>query len=669
MLREVRAIENTVPTENSVPNRTRVAGCLILILIVAIVWMSGAGGGFVWIDHVEIEQAGYRVTSWWDFQRVWSVSLDGYLEREAGHFVAQGGYFRPIYALLISLDWEIWGDNPVAFHAVGILVHALVAAALFLLGLQLLGQQPHRVALSFSAALLFAVHPLGVHSVTWISGRKDSLCALFAIMALIGFGRLMSSRKKRSPWQRAMLILISVIALNLGMLCKELAIVTPAFATVWIWFAARNNNISRDCYPLLGLFWMSSVLAIVYRKILLGGIGLSVDYPAESVTGNVLTSLNLVACYVFRILAPGQPTIVDRWPIREGLEAVDWFAVVFGLAILTALIWSIARRHLSGLMLCWFLIWLLPATGIVPLRHMYAERYLYPASWGLLFTAVILGHDLVQRLRGNLPIFFGVVASVAVLLMVQTIAANQRWKSDQSLFTHAVAQNEHYVEGLSALALLELQNQNYPRALEFAQAAIESVQDPAYRSYWSPFGVYTNAGLAAYYLGEFDQAKSYFQTAIQFRPSNPLSHYHLGLVAVASNELANAESCYRQAINLQPSHHLSRNNLGHLYLITQRFQQCIEILEPTVDAEPTNQLAHANIGTAYLLTDDFPNAQRHFEIVNQLAPDNAITLAKLAWSEFELGMESSAKQHLASASRILPDHPTVRHVQQKYLRN
>ena len=98
-----------LPLEVAARRRRTWIHCLLLAIASAAVWATGAAGEFVWIDHVEIEEAGYRVTDWDDFKLVWSTSLDGYLERGDGKFAASGGYYRPVYALLISLDWLMWG--------------------------------------------------------------------------------------------------------------------------------------------------------------------------------------------------------------------------------------------------------------------------------------------------------------------------------------------------------------------------------------------------------------------------------------------------------------------------------------------------------------------------------------------------------------------------------
>ncbi len=120
--------------ESNARRRQIIWHCLSLSAISVVVWISSVNCEFVWIDHVEIEQAGYRVTSYDDLHQVWTQSLDSYLERRGSQSQLKGGYYRPLYALLISLDWQLWGNNPSAFHWTSILIHISVVIGLYFLG-------------------------------------------------------------------------------------------------------------------------------------------------------------------------------------------------------------------------------------------------------------------------------------------------------------------------------------------------------------------------------------------------------------------------------------------------------------------------------------------------------------------------------------------------------
>ncbi|MEM7478921.1 MAG: tetratricopeptide repeat protein, partial [Planctomycetota bacterium] len=603
--------------------------------------------------------------------------------------------------------WLCFGDSPLQYHVLNIFIQIFVVLVLYFLGIRMLTVTPRDGSIpvdkdaylrasqvSFAATLLFAVHPFAIHSVTWISGSKDSYAALFSVLALLLYGQLLSKsstlvEERRQMHQTMLLAGLGVLCLGIATLCKELAVVLPAFASVWYWYSIPQVGNSKPLSVLqrapqfvLAAFWFVSLAALYLRSRVLAGIGLNVEYPAESFLANMFISTKLIVVYWLRILMPTQPTIVDRWPVAEPTGFLE-FACLFALfALAVATIASIIRRKPVGLALAWLLIWMLPSTGILPLRHMYAERYLYPASWGVFFGLAILFFPKISgvTLRPKIasgngppqlpgPRFLWAFGVIAALFSVQTIVANRYWRSDESLFRHAVEQNPNYAEGLSALALIELERENFEASLELAEKAIQSGKDPDFRSYWSLYGTYSNAGSAALRLGKSEQALSYFREAEKTRPLNALSHYHLGLAAKALSKDSEAAEHYKRAIELDPNHNLSRNNLGHLYLVQQKFSESINLLSPVVEAEPENTVARANLATAFLLSSDFDSAAREFEKLLQRTPQDGINMAKLAWAEFELGKRREASIHLATAQKLVPNHPTIVFVFSKYVQN
>ena len=289
------------------------------------------------------------------------------------------------------------------------------------------------------------------------------------------------------------------------------------------------------------------------------------------------------------------------------------------------------------------------------------------ASWGLLMVVVLLAVAAVKQLPRKWAIgpAFALV-SVVSFFSILTISANRRWENDHSLFTYSVSQNNEYAEGLSALALIELDNNHHERSLAFARRAIASGNNPEYRSYWSRFGTYTNAGLAALNLNQPDVAIEFLELAKATRPGNSLSYYHLGLANTALGKTAEAIRSYQQALAIDPRHHRSRNNLGHIFLVQQRLNESIEVLLPAIEAQPDDPIARANIATAYLLRQQFAESEKHFEALVLQTPEDAINLAKLAWAEFEQNKRTEAQMHLDRARQLNPHHGTVRFVERKY---
>jgi tetratricopeptide (TPR) repeat protein len=651
-----------------------------LVVIVLGLWSFGIHGDFLWIDRVEILESGYRVTSKAEAVDVWTQSLDSYLERQHGDLSDSGGYLRPIYSYSISLDWLLWQDNPRLYKLVNVFWHLAVVLGLYVLGSQLLIGHRDGSFLSLGAAILFAVHPFGVHSVTWISGRKDTLCAALAISALILFGRLLK-RRSNTYLKQGLFLFSIVVLLNLAMFSKELAIVTPLFATVWIWMRLGKINGGesdagvpmKPVWGALILMWMSSLFCVVYRYFMIGGIGLNANRPSDSLLMNVATSCRLMTHYVGRVFVPLGPSIVDRWRVSDSIELVELGTIACVILVGIVLAYLLVKRIPEGLALAWFVVWLLPATGLVSLNHVYAERYLYPALWGLFLLLVMIALRLVNYFKSSSSrmtqkLFLGAsVGLLAVFYTSITMDSFRHWKSESSLFGHAVNQNVNYVEGQSALALHCLDEKKFEESLMHSELAIESAKDKRFKSYMSPHIVFSNAGLAAINLGKTDRAIGYFEKAVIARPNHSLSYYHLAKGYAAKGQLDLAIENFKQSITIRPENHLARNDLGFVYLQTRQFQNCIEVLKPTVGSSGDGPLARSNLGSAHLMKKQFADAAIHFAWLSEFNDQDALNLAKLAWCKYEIGESEEAKTAWQRAFAISPDDPVVKFVQQTYV--
>lgn len=630
---------------------------IALSVLVLVAWASGISADFVWIDHVEIEQGGYRVLNFADWRAIWTTSLDQYLERNQGELLVGGGYLRPLYGLSLSLDWTLWNADPGWYHIENIVWHLLVVIGLYALGIRLLQRHQSSPSLAFWSAALVAVHPFGVHSVTWISGRKDLMCALFSVLSLLLFLKVVDIQKEGMSYGKG---LACGLLFALAVASKEAAFVLPLIASACFLIERSGNRDSalncRGAHVALLCVWLSAVAAMGWRYAAVGGVGLDADYPSSSLQGNVGTYARLWWWYVARVLAPMDPTIVDRWPVTHEIGGLELAALLGLLALAALTLWGLRRRSPLVHSGVWYVAWMLPVSGFLPLRHVYAERYLYPAMWGLttLFVAVVF--VLVSKWPRVRQTFLG---GLVGLLLLITITEIPNWRNDEVLFAHSIQQDRNYAEGRTALAVIALRNEQYADAAAHAQIALATAEDPNSTGYWSPFVTHSNLGLALYSLGKFAEAEHHFVKAKHARPRNAISHYHLGLNATAQGDLHAAEQHYLRALEFNSSDYLTLSNLGFIYLSSGRLDECIALLQPLVAERTEETTDRANLGTAFLLSGRFAEAEPQFEVLARQQPSVAVHLAKLAWSEWKQGKTSEALPHLFTAARIDRDHPTV----------
>ncbi|MFK8114921.1 MAG: tetratricopeptide repeat protein [Rubripirellula sp.] len=680
------ALASTVPQGSELPadtagkylsHRSTVA---ILLLFAAITpYLSSLSNDFVWLDRTEIVDGGYRITNWQDAKSIWTSTLGQYLDRNEGTNDGRGGYWRPVLAVNLTIDWAIWRDRAWLYHAENIGWHLLCVICLYLLGLRVLKSTTElstssRVQVSLLAACLFAAHPLGVHSVTWISGRKDCLCTFFALVSILllwpqgevdqgGF----LHREVKLRWAQRRDTIFGCFAFIIALGCKELAFVVPIMLAVLVCSRPRDESESIR----LGLFRVGILLTaamgmLAFRWILLGGIGLNASYPTDSPLLNAGTSARIWMHYVARVLVPLNPSISDHWNVSMQFGSAELLSCLGILTFASLALWGVAKKRAWGFAAAWMLIWMLPASGLLPLRHLKAERYLYPASWGLLMFTVIWLYQLTDKWKIPQVIPFASLLVAGGWLGLHTSDRNALWNSDVKLFRATVQQDPDFAEGHLALATIALSDRDYETAIQESSRAIEIGNDSSKASYWSPMLAHSYRGLGAYHLQDFESASQDFRECLRVAPNHAVAHYHMGLVLHAQGDTKSSIIHYAKSFALNPNDRLCRSNLAHLMLVANNPNATQQLLEPVVDLEPVDQVDLSNYATALLVGANYAEATRRFAQLNRQSPEDPITLSKLAWAQLKSGKREAGIKSLEQAKRIQPSHPTVLFVQQMY---
>jgi tetratricopeptide (TPR) repeat protein len=447
-----------------------------------------------------------------------------------------GPNYLPVTVLSLAVDYRLFGLNVAGYHATNLLLHIGCALLVYALLLRL----RFRPLVACATALLWAVHPLQVESVAWISERKNVLSGLFFFAAFYVFVGYAGARRARS--YLGMLVLYT-----LAVLAKMNALVLPAVCLAYeatFCFQLR----ARSLFAMLPLFAVGAAVAwynVADNPIHGGG------YHGGSAVVTWLSSAVVIFRYLGSLVAPIHLTPKYLVTLYGSVLDLSVLAAAAGLCVIAAgAIWLLRRRSPAAFWILWFGITLAPMLNIIPFRSMMQDRYMYLPMLGplaLAATALSRVRWPAARLAVS-ALATAAVLSFAGLSHVQV----EVWSSPLSLY---LAEARH-------LPLLGPEppyaDRDQERRVDALRAAAR--EDPASAV------IRNNLGALYFSAGRVDDAIAEIEAAVALEPANPRFMLALGRAYVHAGRLAEAREQLERAAALNPFELLGRLALARLYL-------------------------------------------------------------------------------------------------------
>ncbi|MEE8411757.1 MAG: tetratricopeptide repeat protein [Acidobacteriota bacterium] len=483
-------------------------------------------GDFVWDDRpLIVENALIK-----NVDRLDEILTRGFTESGDDHDRFRS-FFRPVIGVSYFVDHTIWGLKPFGFHLTNLLLH--FACCLLVLRLGLDERLDPRAA--FAGAALFAVHPVHVESVAWISGRTDLIACAFVLGALVCHTRRGNGR---TVFRLASWMLFAV-----ALYSKEMAVTFPVIVFASGWLRAAGNGRWRCAIAASAPFFVILGLYMASRSSVLGGQG-EPFYTLEPLAW-IATGMFVVARYLTLLLLPLGLDGHYPYPALETL--LDPRAVIGAamLALVGFAAWRLARAKSPAL---FWLVWAgLTLTPVLIFGRfgnvLLADRFLYLPSVGAALLAAYGVHAAQGSERSRRRVFATV--GLAIVLLGGLAASRSRvWANDHRLFS----------------AMLETS----PRSAL----------------------VHNNLGMALYHREDLPGAIDHFRTAIEFAPEYALASNNLAAALHRTGRKEEALSHYRKALELSPGLMMAGANAGHLLVELGRTEDGLALLRGTVRLHP-----------------------------------------------------------------------------------
>jgi protein O-mannosyl-transferase len=576
---------------------------LVLVALVLLVYLPALRGGVIWDDNAYVTD-NRALRSLEGLRKIWLK-------------LGTTPQYYPMVFTSFWLEYHLWRLQPFGYHLVNVLLHAVNAVLLWrvLRRLEIPG--------SWWAAAIFALHPVMVESVAWITERKNVLSCLFYLLAAQAYFRFRplwdGKEVKARDWRFYPLVLVLFLC---GLLSKTVTSSLPAALALLVWW--KNGKIERrDAVALAPLFVLGAALGSMTAWLEKYHVHASGTEWALSFAQRCLLAARVLWFYAGKLFWPDKLTFIyPRWEIDVG-AAWSYLFPAGALAVLMAL-WLLRLRIGRGPLVAvlFFAGTLAPALGFIdvfPFRYSYvADHFQYLASVGLIALAVGTGAAMACR-AGPRGRHLGTLAAAGVLLTLGVLTWRQAhiYQNLETLWRDTLAKN--------------------PDA-------------------WI---AHNNLGSALARAGNLEEAMAHYEEALRMRPDDAETHYNVGLTLAQLGQMQEAIAQYEQALQIKPDYAEAHNNLGNALLQAGQFEQAAGHFEQALQIRPDYAQAHYNLGLALVRLGRELEAIPHWEQAVRLRPDFFEAHGNLGLALAHAGRVREAIGQYEEAVRLKPDSARV----------
>lgn len=549
-------------------NRPRWAALAMGLALVAatfVAYFPAIRAGFVWDDKASL----YENTL---------IKADNGLYKF--WFTTEATDYWPLSATTFWIEWRIWRGNPTPYHVANIALHALAAVILWRilkrLGIGGLG--------AFLGGLLFAIHPVTVESVAWITERKNVLSMVLYLLSIYAYLQFEDHGNRR--WY-----ILALLAAAAALLAKASVVAIPVVLLLLIWWQQKNIT-QRDLIRTSPFFLISLILGLAtvwFQQQ--HAIGDAVVRP-EGIASRIASVGWIVWFYLYKIVAPiNLVMIYPRWDI-DGRSVLSYVPLTLLLAFL-AVLWHYRKSWSRGPLVAIgsFIIVLAPVLGLLDMAYLryslVADHLQYagmPGIMALIGSGMAAAWSWAQRknTRAFTTTVATAITAVFIALIILTWRQTLPYRDDTSLWTYTIKHNNR------------------------------------------AWAAHNNLGNCYEVKGDYDQAIKHYTNAIEAHPNYPESYYNRGKSYGTKGDYDQAIRDYDKAIELEPAYSAAYNSRGAAYETKDNYDQAIQDYNKAIEFMPSNEDAYCNRGNAYSRKGNHDLAIRDFDKAIELKPELAV---------------------------------------------
>jgi tetratricopeptide (TPR) repeat protein len=543
------------------------------------------------------------------------------------------GHYHPLTMISLSIDHFIFSNSPAGYHFTNLMLHIVNSILVFVIFSKLFPDK----RLAIISGLLFALHPMHVESVAWISERKDVLFTMFFLFSTYIY--LHYSDNKSIKWY-----LLSFLMFLLACLSKSAAITLPACLLLIDYLkgkSLKDPKIYIDKIPYLLISVVFGILSIYANKPL--------DADIESViyrwSDRILYSAYGLVLYLLKLLFP---LSLNAWyPYPTG-QYFYYFSSV-AILVIAFIIYMFLKRYKNDRIvffsIFFYAINILLVLQVFPARTtVIAERYSYIPSIAFFLLLAYFYIRYYEKNKNKRTTVTAILVVYIVSMMILTFNRSQVWKDSLTLWENVLKKNSEIPVALNNYGLAKSELGLYSEAIKSYDKLLSIKPD-------YPDG-HINRGFAREQLGDTTGALQDYSRAIELDPANILAYSNRAMLWSDLGDSVDAFKDINYALKLQPNESMLLRNLGLIYIAFGKPAQSLIYLDAAISINRNYSLAYENRGYVYHVSGKYSAALDDYNKAIKLSPKSAGTYFNRAATWFKLGKNNNACKDLKIASEL-----------------
>jgi len=488
--------------------------------------------------------------------------------------------WHPLTWISYAVDYWLFGPGPFGFHLTNVILHSINTSLVFVLASELTraadggsgdtgALQWRRAVVGLVSALLFALHPIHVESVAWVSERKDLLYSLFYISGLITYIKY-ASGGRRQP----LFYISTLAAFALSLMGKPMAITFPAVLLILDYYPLRRLSVSREGLrvlvekiPFAAIAFTSALMAMFAQE----KVGALASLDSVPVMMRVLVALRGYAFYIVKLLFPVDLAPFYPYPDEISMLKPEFIGAAALLLTITVLCLVFRRQRLFMAVWAYFIVSLAPVSGLAQVGvQAAADRYMYMPSLGFFILAGALAvyaggkasRSALERPAKSFVQAICAFVTIAILAVLGAATVKQEavWKEPVAFWTHELSLYPSFTQG------------------------------------------YVYKGRALHGTGRYEEAMVELKKALELDPAYAAAYNEIGIVYGKTGRFDESIGSLTRATELDPAMDRAFNNRGYTYFKAGEYGKAIEDFNRAVELNPANGGAYYNLSQAYAKT-------------------------------------------------------------------